>query len=61
MMNGGCGNDSRQNCTTIFPNNQFNPSPADDATRAAVVQATREDVVDFGVIVVGERPPEGNP
>ena len=61
MMNGGCGNDSRNNCTTIFPNTQFNPSPSDDATRAAVVQATREDVEDFGVIVVGERPPEGNP
>ncbi len=61
QMQGGCGNDSRNNCTTIFPGVQFNESPADAATRAAVVQATREDVVDFGVIVVGERPPEPNP
>ncbi len=61
FMNGGCGNDSRNDCTTIFPNTQFNPFPGSDSAKAAVVQATREDVVDFGVIVVGERPPMGNP
>ncbi|MEX1362026.1 MAG: hypothetical protein AB1Z98_02805 [Nannocystaceae bacterium] len=61
FMNGGCGNDSVNDCSQIFPNTQFNPSPASDVTRAAVIQATREDVVDFGVIVVGERPPAGNP
>ena len=61
FMNGGCGDDSRQDCTTIFPGTQFNPHPGDAATRAAVIQATREDVVDFGIIVVGERPPAGNP
>jgi hypothetical protein len=61
FMNGGCGNDSQADCSTIFPNVQFEPFPGDDATKAAVVQATREDVADFGVIVVGERPPEGNP
>lgn len=61
FMNGGCGDDSQQDCTTIFPNTQFEPHPGDAATRAAVIQATREDVVDFGVIVVGERPPAGNP
>lgn len=61
FMNGGCGDDSQQDCTTIFPNTQFQPHPGDAATRAAVIQATREDVVDFGVIVVGERPPAGNP
>lgn len=61
FMNAGCGNDSQQDCSTIFPNVQFQPHPGDAAKKAAVVQATREDVVDFGVIVVGERPPEGNP
>lgn len=61
FMNGGCGNDSRSDCTTIFPNVQFDPFPGSDSTKAAVIQATREDVVDFGVIVVGERPPMGNP
>lgn len=61
FMNGGCGNDSRQDCSTIFGGVQFNESVSDANKRAAVVQATREDVVDFGVIVVGERPPEGNP
>jgi MYXO-CTERM domain-containing protein len=61
FMNGGCGDDSQNDCTTIFPNTQFEPHPADAATKAAIVQATREDVVDFGVIVVGERPPAGNP
>jgi hypothetical protein len=61
FMNGGCGNDSHADCSTIFPNVQFEPFPGTDATKAAVVQATREDVVDFGVIVVGERPPMDNP
>jgi hypothetical protein len=61
FMNAGCGNDSQQDCSTIFPNVQFEPHPGDAAKQAAVVQATREDVVDFGVIVVGERPPVGNP
>jgi len=61
FMNAGCGNDSRNDCSTIFGGVQFNPSPADDATRAAVIQATREDVTDFGVIVVGERPADNNP
>jgi hypothetical protein len=61
LMNSGCGNDSRADCSTIFPNVQFDPHPGDAAKKAAIVQATREDVVDFGVIVVGERPPEGNP
>lgn len=61
FLNGGCGNDSQGDCSTIFPNTQFQPFPGDDATKAAVVQATREDVEDFGVIVVGERPPAGNP
>lgn len=61
FMNSGCGDDSQQDCTTIFPNTQFEPHPGDAATRAAIIQATREDVVDFGVIVVGERPPAGNP
>jgi len=61
FMNGGCGDDSQNDCTTIFPNTQFQPHPGDAATKAAIIQATREDVVDFGVIVVGERPPAGNP
>ena len=60
FINSGCGNDSRNDCSTIFGGTQFSPSPADAATRAAVIQATREDVADFGVIVVAERPPEGN-
>lgn len=61
FMNGGCGDDSQNDCTTIFPNTQFQAHPGDAATKAAIIQATREDVVDFGVIVVGERPPAGNP
>ncbi|MCX4241540.1 MYXO-CTERM sorting domain-containing protein [Paraliomyxa miuraensis] len=61
FMNGGCGNNSLQDCTTIFPNTQFLEHPGSPATRAAIIQATREDVEDFGVIVVGERPPAGNP
>lgn len=61
FMNGGCGNDSQNDCSNIYSNTQFEPHPGDAATKAAIVQATREDVVDFGVIVVGERPPAGNP
>ena len=44
FMNGGCGDDSRQDCTTIFPGTQFNPHPGDAATRAAVIQ----DKIDRG-------------
>ncbi|MEM6991581.1 MAG: MYXO-CTERM sorting domain-containing protein [Myxococcota bacterium] len=61
FMNSGCGNDSRMDCSQLFGGVQFEPSPADPQTRAAIIQATREDVEDFGVIVVGERPPAGNP
>lgn len=60
QINGGCGNDSTQDCSTIF-SGAFTPYPGDDSDRAAIIQATREDVLDFGVIVVGERPPAGNP
>lgn len=59
-INGGCGNDSRGDCSTLYPDVQFSPSPSDDAKRAAVIQAVREDLQDFGVIVVGERPPDNN-
>jgi MYXO-CTERM domain-containing protein len=61
FMNAGCGNNSQNDCSQIFPNVQFQPHPGSDVTRAAVIQATRKDVEDFGVIVVGERPPAGNP
>jgi MYXO-CTERM domain-containing protein len=60
MVNGGCGNDSTNDCSTIY-SGPFVPYPGDASDRAAIVQAVREDVLDFGVIVVGERPPAGNP
>ena len=60
QVNGGCGNDSTQDCSTIY-SGPFVPYPGDDSDRAAIIQAVREDVLDFGVIVVGERPPAGNP
>ncbi|MCA9707650.1 MAG: hypothetical protein KDK70_17505 [Myxococcales bacterium] len=61
FLNGGCGNDSHQDCSILYPNTQFEPSPASPSKRAAVIQAVRQDVLDFGVIVVGERPPSSNP
>jgi hypothetical protein len=60
FMNGGCGNDSRNDCSTLFPNVQFDPYPGDQGMRASVVQAARADVLDFGVVVVGERPTIGD-
>lgn len=60
FMNGGCGNDSRSDCSQLFANTQFEEFNGDAAKRAAVVQATRADVEDFGVVVVAQRPPEGN-
>lgn len=59
-LNSGCGNDSQNDCSTLF-SGPVAPFPGDDAKRAAVIQAVRDDVEDFGVIVVGERPPAGNP
>lgn len=60
MMNAGCGNDARNDCSTIF-SGPFVGYPGDGSSRAAVIQATRDDVEDFGVIVVGERPPNDQP
>ena len=60
VMMGGCGNDSHNNCSQII-NGEILPFPGDDARKWAVVQAAREDVVDFGVIVVAERPPDSQP
>src|SRR5690606_1232044 len=63
-MKSGCGNDSHNDCTTIgfLAGRTIEPfAPDDPARRNAVIQAVREDVEDFGVIVVGTRPPDNQP
>ena len=57
QMNSGCGNYSKNNCSTII-GGQIDPFPGTEADRASVIQAVRADITDFGVIAVGERPPE---
>jgi MYXO-CTERM domain-containing protein len=57
MMNGGCGNFSKNNCSTIIQG-EIAPHPGSASDRASIVQAVRADITDFGVIAVGERPPE---
>jgi uncharacterized protein (TIGR03382 family) len=56
-MNGGCGNFSKNNCSTIIQG-EISPQPGTAADRASIIQAVRADVTDFGVIAVGERPPD---
>ncbi|RMG98806.1 MAG: hypothetical protein D6705_04880 [Deltaproteobacteria bacterium] len=62
-LNSGCGNDPRNNCSVL--SFQFGgkilPYSGDAAERASIVQAVRKDVEDFGVIVLGERPPDNQP
>jgi MYXO-CTERM domain-containing protein len=60
QINGGCGNDSRNDCSTIF-SGPFIPYGGDGSARASIIQATRSDVEDFGVVVLGERPPNDQP
>ncbi len=62
-LNSGCGNDPRNNCSVL--SFQFGgkilPFSGDASERAAIVQSLRKDVEDFGVIVIGERPPDNQP
>ena len=58
-LKSGCGNDSRNDCSSLFAG-KVDPFPGTDAQKAAGIQAVRDDVEDFGVIVLGERPPPGN-
>lgn len=59
-MNGGCGNDSHNNCSTIIQG-EIMPYPGDESDRAAVVQAVREDTTDFGIITIDQRPADNMP
>jgi hypothetical protein len=56
MMSSGCGNNSKNNCSTII-NGEIAPFPGTEADRASIIQAVRADITDFGVVAVGERPP----
>ncbi len=62
-LNSGCGNDSHNDCSTLAGlfGGGILPFSGTYADRAAIVQSAREDVEDFGVIVVGERPPSNQP
>jgi MYXO-CTERM domain-containing protein len=59
-MNGGCGDDSHNNCSTIIQG-EIMPYPGDESDRAAVIQAVREDTTDFGIITIDQRPPDNMP
>lgn len=56
MMSSGCGNNSKNDCSTII-NGEIAPFPGTEADRASIIQAVRADITDFGVVAVGERPP----
>ena len=60
QVNAGCGNDARNDCSQLY-SGPFTAYTGNASERAAVIQAAREDVEDFGVIVVGERPPNDQP
>jgi MYXO-CTERM domain-containing protein len=58
-LQGGCGNDSKNDCSTMAGEfgGEILPYPGDAGLRAAIVQAIRLDVEDFAVTVTDTRPP----
>ncbi|MCX4239989.1 MYXO-CTERM sorting domain-containing protein [Paraliomyxa miuraensis] len=63
VLQTGCGNDPRYDCSTLA--NLFNgyvgPYDGNETQRISILQATRKDLKDFGVRVVVDRPPEDVP
>lgn len=60
VLRKGCGNDAKQDCSTLA--NLFQgyvgPFGGNETQKLAILQAVRKDVADFGIRVVGFRPPD---
>ncbi len=60
MMNGGCGDDPKNNCTTLFPGRTVLPYVGDKTNRAMLIQTLRTHVADFGISFTDTRPASGD-
>lgn len=59
QMNGFCGDDPHDNCSSIF-NGVVLPYSGDAVKRASVIQVIRSRVEDFGITVTDTRPAAGD-
>lgn len=60
VLQAGCGNDSRYDCSTLAGlfDGYVGPFTGNLNQRMAILQATRKAVADFGIRVVVDRPPD---
>lgn len=60
VLRKGCGNDAKRDCSTLASRFQgyVGPFGGNDTQKLAILQAVRKDVADFGIRVVGFRPPD---
>src|SRR5690606_19985352 len=63
VLQTGCGNDPRYDCSTLAHlfNGYVGPYDGNETQRISILQATRKDLQDFGVRVVVDRPPDDVP
>jgi hypothetical protein len=63
VLQSGCGNDPRYDCSTIADlfDGYVGPYDGNETQRISILQATRKDLKDFGVRVVIDRPPPDEP
>lgn len=60
VLQSGCGNDARYDCSTLAGlfDNYIGPFDGNATQRMSILQATRKAVADFGVRVLLDRPPD---
>jgi hypothetical protein len=63
VLQTGCGNDPRYDCSTLSHlfNGYVGPYDGNETQRISILQATRKDLKEFGVRVVIDRPPPDVP
>jgi len=63
VLQSGCGNDPRYDCSTLADlfDGYVGPYDGNENQRISILQATRKDLKDFGVRVVIDRPPADEP
>lgn len=63
VLQTGCGNDPRYDCSTLAAlfDGYVGPYDGNETQRISILQATRKDLKDFGVRVVIDRPPPDVP
>jgi len=63
VLQSGCGNDPRYDCSTLAElfKGYVGPYDGNETQRISILQATRKDLKEFGVRVVVDRPPADTP